>query len=216
MGDGDEDHSTREFVRRGYDELGDVYDERRSASGRERAVVEAFLADLESGARLLDAGCGQGTPILQRATDVRAAGLDIARGQLEGAAEAAPSAALVQGDLAALPFATDAFDAATAFYSLIHVPRADHRTVVAELARVLRPGGELLVSEGNEPWSGTHDDWLGDGTAMTWDFAGIDATIEQLRDAGFEVLDRWDVRDGLADEDVTHPLVRARLVADDG
>ncbi|NIS29986.1 MAG: methyltransferase type 11, partial [Actinobacteria bacterium] len=55
------------------------------------------------------------------------------------------------------------------------------------LARELRPGGRLLVSEGADEWVGDNPDWLDTGVRMEWAVAGADATRAQLRAAGFEV-----------------------------
>lgn len=210
----DDGASFRDSVRRGYDDLGPVYHEQRSPSDHERERVEAFLDDLPDDARLLDVGCGRGRPVLRRAERLEAVGLDVSRGQLTAAADVAPSAALVQGDAVQLPFASDAFDAVTALHSVIHVPLESHSAVASELARVLRPGGELLLAEGTSAWSGTIEDWLGDGTAMSWDIAGEDATVGHLQDAGFEVRDRWKLRDELADEESYFLLLRAYLPAE--
>jgi hypothetical protein len=80
-------------------------------------------------------------------------------------------------------------------YSLIHVPLADHRTVIEEFARVLRSGGSLLVTEGGVEWSGSNPDWLDSGTEMRWSMAGPEATREDLKVCGFELRGVWDVPD---------------------
>ena len=202
----------RDAVREGYDALVETYADRRSGDETlGTALLDDLLADLPDDARLLDAGCGQGTPVLARA-DVDAVGLDFSPAQLRLAAANAPAAALARGDMAHLPFADDSFDAVTAFHSLIHVPLDDHQRVVDEFARVIRPGGRLLVSEGLEEWEGRNPDWLGSGAAMEWHFAGPDATRDHLRAAGFTVVDQWAVDDTLADEeDAQKPFFLATL-----
>lgn len=198
-------------VRRSYDDLAETYAAQRSADDPSLDRLAAFLDGIEQ-PHVLDAGCGQGEPVLRRfAGTSRAVGLDFSAGQLALAAEHAPAAALVQGDMTRLPFATDAFDAVTALHSLIHVPLEDHRTVLGEFARVLRPGGLVLLTEGHEEWTGENPDWLGDGVAMAWEIAGRDATVEQLRDAGFELRAEWTVGDELADEPASKPFFLAEL-----
>src|SRR5262249_59982154 len=54
---------------------------------------------------------------------------------------------LVQGDSERLPFPDDAFDVVTCTHSFHHYPRQDQ--VVAEMYRVLRPGGRLLLIDGD-------------------------------------------------------------------
>jgi SAM-dependent methyltransferase len=190
----------KDAVRRGYDALGTEYADSRS-DGQGIEILSSFLGDVPDSARVLDAGCGPGRPVLAELTDeASAVGLDISGEQLRLAAENAPEASLVAGDMTALPFADETFDAVVAFWSLIHVPLADHPAVIEEFARVLRPGGRLLVCEGTERWVGENPDWLDSGVEMAWEIAGAEATREQLREAGFEVTDSWGVPETLASD----------------
>ncbi len=204
----------RDAVRRAYDELAGTYAAERSPADAELDLLADLLGRLDD-ARLLDAGCGQGTPVLAHAADAATAvGLDFSAEQLRLAAGTAPGAALVRGDLAALPFRDGAFDAVTAYHSLIHVPLDDHRTVVGEFARVLGPGGYVLLSEGHAEWIGSNPDWLGDDVEMQWSLAGVETTTAQLGSAGFEVLDERVAADELAEEDdAGKPFLLARLDA---
>jgi ubiquinone/menaquinone biosynthesis C-methylase UbiE len=204
----------KDAVRRGYDDVAETYAAERSDEGRDVDIVDRFLTPIPASARILDAGCGQGTPVLrQLGATATAVGVDFSRGQLTLATENAPGAALTQGDMTGLPFRDDAFDAVTAYHSLIHVPPEDHQTVVDEFARVLRPGGRLLVSEGPEEWSGTNSNWLESGVEMQWAIAGADATREQLRTAGFTVTEEWGAPNTLADDDARWVFFSARLDA---
>lgn len=193
----------KDVVRQGYDELGDAYAAHRSGDGQGMDVLSSFLESVPESARILDAGCGPGRPVLSHLTDVASAvGLDFSGEQLRLAAESAPEAALARGDMTALPFAAGTFDAAVAYWSLIHVPLADHRTVIDEFARVLRPGGRVLVCEGTERWAGENPDWLETGVEMAWEIAGAETTREQLEAAGFEITDSWGVPETLEDDEV--------------
>lgn len=188
-------------VRRGYDEIAEEYADHRTEDGPGMTVLEEFLDGFDPD-RVLDAGCGQGAPVLARlAESTAAAGLDVSREQLRLAAERVPDAALVQGGMAELPFEDGAFDAVVAYWSLIHVPVADHPAVVAEFERVLRPGGRLLLCEGSEEWEGENPDWLDTGVGMEWAIAGREATVDQLRSAGFVVENGWGVPETLEDEE---------------
>lgn len=190
----------RDAVRRGYDRLAEAYAAQRSADGRGMEILESFLGDVDP-SRVLDAGCGQGEPVLSMLeTEAEAIGLDVSRGQLRLAADATPDAGLLQGEMTALPFEDGAFDAVVSYWSLIHVPMADHRAVFAEFARVLGPGGHVLLCEGTDEWAGENPDWLDTGVEMQWDIAGADATREQLRSAGFRVVETWGVGEPLAVE----------------
>ncbi|MFP9062592.1 class I SAM-dependent methyltransferase [Natrialbaceae archaeon A-chndr2] len=181
-----------ERVRRAYDDLADVYAAQRSEGGPSLAILTEFIDGLDEPTVILDAGCGQGTPVLARLTEsTTAVGLDFSREQLRLASQNAPESALAQADMTALPFEAGSFDAVVAYWSLIHVPNAAQPLMLEECARVLRPGGRLLVCDGTTDWAGENPDWLDSGVEMEWDIAGASTTRRQLEDAGFSITERW-------------------------
>lgn len=116
--------------------------DRRAEATRERL---RRLVPLTGDERALDVGTGAGALAFALAPDVReVVGLDPVPELLELARERALSnTEFVEGDGAALPFPDASFDLAGTHRTLHHVPRPD--SVVAELARVTRPGGRVLV-----------------------------------------------------------------------
>jgi ubiquinone/menaquinone biosynthesis C-methylase UbiE len=192
----------KDAVRRGYDALAEAYAADRVEDGRGREVLSRFLDELPGQVHVLDAGCGGGAPVLRHlAASGSAVGMDISRAQLKLAADRVPDAGVAQGDLTALPFCDGAFDAVTAYHSLIHVPREQHQRVIDEFARVLDDRGRLLISEGPEEWTGSNPDWLGTGVEMQWHIAGAEATRDHLRNARFAVEREWEVDDSLDEGD---------------
>ncbi len=132
----------KNVVRRGYDGLAETYATERDPDDREGELLEGLLERLPESGRLLDVGCGQGEPVLECLTDepqLETLGIDLSREQLRFAREATAGVSLARGDMTALPVETNAFDAVTAFHSVIHVPKDDHQAVIDEFARVLRP-----------------------------------------------------------------------------
>jgi ubiquinone/menaquinone biosynthesis C-methylase UbiE len=104
--------------------------------------------------RILDVGCGTGVfaaRVLERFPSTAVWGLDLSEGMLRKAAERCRAARdrihLVRGDSARLPFASDVFDVVTCTHSFHHYPRQEQ--AVAEMHRVLRPGGRLLIIDGD-------------------------------------------------------------------
>ncbi|MFD8599669.1 class I SAM-dependent methyltransferase [Kitasatospora sp. NPDC059646] len=93
-----------------------------------------------------DLGCGpgEGTALLS-GLGVRAVGLDLSAGMLDRARRARPAETFLRGSLLRLPFADASLGAVLARYSLIHLPPAEVPHALAELRRVLAPGGRLLV-----------------------------------------------------------------------
>ena len=150
----------KEAVLQGYDDVATVYADKRSPSEEEREALTSFLDGLSPGSRVLDAGCGGGKPVLRRLTSQsqQAIGLDFSAEQLEIATSNAPKAELLRGDMTRIPVTDGCLDAVFAYHSLIHIPSDEHQTVIDEFARVLRPGGQLLVSEGPGEWEGTNPD----------------------------------------------------------
>lgn len=143
-----------------YATVSKAYDETRVPIGTEillgsLGATGVPLADI----RLLDAGCGTGAysrAMLGHvgrvdAVDLNEGMLAVARVKL-GPEEAAGRIAFHQGGIDALPFADETFDAAMINQVLHHIEDgADptfpaHQAVIAEMARVLRPGGVLVIN----------------------------------------------------------------------
>lgn len=107
---------------------------------------DAFTRTLPSGARLADIGCGPGRDTAQfTQRGFWTAGLDFSTGMLREALQRAP-APYLQGDMRTLPFATESFDGAWTCASLLHLPREEAPGVLAEIRRILKPGGVLYLS----------------------------------------------------------------------
>lgn len=193
----------KDAVRRGYDEVAEEFAARRSFDDEEREIFEEFLDSLPPGSSVLDAGCGQGTPILralaERTSESPPIGLDVSAVQLDLASERVPEATLIRGDFTHLPLVESSVDGVVAFHSLIHVPADEHRQAIEEFARVVRPGGRVLLSEGTEPWRGSNPDWLETGAEMQWHIAGAETTREQIRDAGLAIENEWTTGDVLVE-----------------
>lgn len=191
----------REDVRVAYDELAAEYAAASGDSTAEGPFLEDLRTRLDPGARVLDVGCGNGRPVLERyRAEFDAIGLDISGEQLRLAARRVPDVPLLQGEMTALPLSAASVDAVLALYSIIHVPREDHGAVFEEWGRVLRPGGWVLFTSGTEAWAGRNPDWLDTGVEMVWSYPDPEATTAALERAGFVVDSSARVPDSLADE----------------
>ncbi len=133
-------------ARRYYDGFASTYERRRDGEGRYHDLVDDLEVELVEplvrGREVLEVGCGTGL-ILRRlsAFAARAVGVDLSPGMLERAK--ARGLEVVEGSATELPFADGSFDVAVSFKTLPHVP--DLRRALAEMARVVRPGGTLVV-----------------------------------------------------------------------
>lgn len=145
------------YVRRLFDTIADRYDliTRLLSFGRDRRWKARLvtLADVRPGTRALDLAAGTGDIAFGlAATGARVAALDITHRMLQIAAgKKAPSAAVtfVTGDMMALPFPDATFDLVTTGYGIRNVPVIE--PALAEIGRVLRPGGLLLSLDFDRP-----------------------------------------------------------------
>jgi ubiquinone/menaquinone biosynthesis C-methylase UbiE len=182
----------RSEIRRAWDEVAETYARRRDPEGSDAALIEDLLAELPSAPTVLDVGCGDGARTLAN-LPADAVGVDISRRGLELATDAVPEARLAQGDMAALPVADDSVDGVTAYHAVFHVPRERHPEVYREFARVLRPGGTVLMTLPSGRFETIRRGWM--GGEMFFSAPGRQATLDHLAEAGFA-----DVRTASADD----------------
>ena len=103
------------------------------------AMVREYLSALPARTRVLDAGCGEGILV-----DEFHARLDIV-----GVDPHYTSERVTAGSLTSLPFPDASFDRGLCLDVLEHLPFSEQAPALAELFRVVRPRGELLVSVPN-------------------------------------------------------------------
>ncbi len=127
---------------------------------RERAFKRRLLdqANVGVGDRVLDVGAGTGTlaiSLKERSAGAVVTGLDADPGVLEQARRKAASSGcdvgFVEGFSTALPFPDDHFDTVLSSLFFHHLSGADKRRTVKEIARVLKPAGELHVADLGKP-----------------------------------------------------------------
>ncbi len=142
-----------EGVRAMFDRIAPVYDamNRAMTLGLDQRWRRATVAAVvRPGDRVLDACCGTGDlAIAALRGGGRVTGLDFSEPMLERARRKSDRVEWVRGDLLALPFESRAFDAATVGFGVRNLD--DLERGLAELRRVLRPGGKLGVLEITRP-----------------------------------------------------------------
>jgi len=134
-------------VARRYDVTNDVI-----SLGQDRYWRRATLAAVgaKQGEQVLDLAAGTGTSSEPLAdAGVRVVPCDLSFGMLEVGKRRRPDLGFVAGDATALPFADESFDAVTISFGLRNV--VDTAGALAELLRVTRPGGRLVVCEFSRP-----------------------------------------------------------------
>lgn len=126
-----------------------VWSERYDEPGNPIIAIEEpvvrELIDAAPTGRALDAGCGTGRHsqyLVERGHDVL--GIDLTPEMLAYASANVPGAVFREGDLCAIPSPDASFDLVVSGLAIAHV--ADLDTAVAEIARVLRPSGRVILS----------------------------------------------------------------------
>src|ERR1051326_3670947 len=136
-----------EKVERMFDRIAPVYDlmNRVMTAGLDQRWRKATVrAVVQPGDRVLDAACGTGDlAVIAAKAGGNVTGLDFSGRMLERARRKAPELEWVRGDMLALPFEDGRFDAATVGFGVRNV--ADLQRAIAELHRVLCPGGTLGI-----------------------------------------------------------------------
>uniref|UniRef100_UPI000AE01C42 class I SAM-dependent methyltransferase n=1 Tax=Streptomyces sp. SBT349 TaxID=1580539 RepID=UPI000AE01C42 len=129
----------------GYEIWSRTYDGPNSAFDIDEPVVGDILDGIPEGVAL-DAACGTGrmTALLAERGH-RAVGVDSSADMLARARERVPGGEFRLGDLHRLPVADDSVDLVVCSLALTHVPELG--PVIAEFARVLCPGGHLVISD---------------------------------------------------------------------
>ena len=160
----------------------------------EQALLLELLGPL-TGKMLLDVGCGDGAlaAVLARG-GARVTGLDadpamVAAARQRAKREAVPLT-VVEGKGEALPFPSDKFDVTLAVTSLCFIP--DATQAIAEMARVLKPGGRLVIGELGRwsLWSLQRRvrSWLGSPTWRAAAFRTAGELRSLMRAAGLDVI----------------------------
>ena len=164
---------------------------------RELRQRTADLAQLQSGETVLDVGCGTGTLAMEVARRVgragRVAGIDpgteqIARAHAKAARRHLPIEFQV-GVIEQLPFPDQTFDVVFSTLMMHHLPAGLKRQGLAEIARVLKPGGRLVIADF------THKKERA-GQAARFHAGGsrIQDLAAMVKDAGFDQLEMEEMR----------------------
>lgn len=123
-----------------------------SQQGLQKCERDMIVRYFPSTGRLLDIGCGAGRAVLAlNKAGYTVSGIDLSLAMLLAGRKLSAEAQFSTANLLALPLADHAFDAVLMFFgALQHIPgQTSRRQAMAELARVTRPGGRLVVGLDN-------------------------------------------------------------------
>jgi SAM-dependent methyltransferase len=178
----------RETVRKGYDAIAERYLAGRRRDSEDVRLLGEFMQRLPAGAQVLDAGCGAGVPVSQMLSErFELIGVDFSEAQIGLARKHVPNANFICKDMTDLDFPDNTFDGICSYYAIIHIPREEHRSLIANFWRMLKPGGLALLCLGAEPLvDDFHDEFL--GTRMYWSHYDAETYLGMLKECGFSII----------------------------
>ena len=183
-----------EAIRSSYDRVADVYAEAIFGELQHKPfdcdLLSRFAATTTRRGRVCDMGCGPGQVArFLHDAGADAFGLDLSPGMIDQARRLNPGMDFREGNMLELDLPDASLAGITAFYAIVNLPSDLRPGVIREMARVLQPGGQLLIAfhiGGKRlPVAELF------GRAITMDFYLLDsATIEaELQSAGFQIIE---------------------------
>jgi ubiquinone/menaquinone biosynthesis C-methylase UbiE len=166
---------------------------------RSKTVEHALL---KPGEGVLDVGCGTGAVTLPAkkwvGTTGRAAGIDPSPEMIAVARKKAKRASLEidfrVGVIESLPFPDNSFDAVTSSLMMHHLPRDLQERGIAEIYRVLKPGGRVLIVDMMRPTGSVFNHFFIVASMHRGLRYGIEDLTEILKGAGFKQIELVDER----------------------
>jgi cyclopropane fatty-acyl-phospholipid synthase-like methyltransferase len=187
----------RRLVREGYDRCSAAYEVARA--GETQAGLDLVLERLPPGSRVLDLGCGTGTPVTALlAQSHRVTGVDFSAEQVRRARANVPGARILESDIMGVDFEPGSFDAVVSFYAIFHLPREEHSELFGRIYRWLAPGGYFLATVTRARESAYLEDHFF-GVTMYWSNWSRGDYEAMAREVGFELLDSGAIGHGYGD-----------------
>ena len=177
-----------DYLRSSYDTTAAKYEERfldeLRGKPRDRELLAAFATSV--GDPVAEIGCGPGQiGAFVRHWGRRVVGVDLSPEMVKRAAVRLDGALVA--DIRSLPLGTNCLGGLLAFYSVIHLRRAELGGALQEFHRVLRPGGRVLLSAHEGTDEVEHDEFLGERVPFAATLFELVELIGACRSTGLEV-----------------------------
>jgi ubiquinone/menaquinone biosynthesis C-methylase UbiE len=192
------------LIAQGYDRMAEQYTAWAVSNPSARLrYLDDLLSQLPSNSTILELGCGAGTPVLeaitQHASCSKVFANDISTKQVELARKRCLNATFFPGDMMALDFEAESLDGVAAFYSILHLPRDEQRTMFAKIARWMKPGGVLTFNLGAAAQEEMRGDFFGE--QMFWSGFDAETSRKMVQEVGLEILKSEVLVDGYLNAD---------------
>lgn len=145
------------------------------------------LCEPNEQSRMLDLGCGIGLPFLEAFSEYyKTVGVDLSSAMLDECRKNVPTSKLIQADMQTVQFRDASFDVIVASWSLMHIPRKEHLNMFKKIYGWLKGGGVFFYGGPNGDNKGSEEECL--GTTVWQSYYDIDTTLQQLIEAGFQIM----------------------------
>jgi ubiquinone/menaquinone biosynthesis C-methylase UbiE len=210
------DEQTLQTIRNSYDRVADEYAKHifSELGGKplDRELLTRFAVQTRGKGKVCDMGCGPGHVarfLHEAGADVF--GLDLSPAMLEQARQLNPAIEFHEGNLLALDLLDASLAGITAFYAIVNLPREAIPQAFREMARVLKPGGLLLLAHHIGEQTVHRDEWWDRPINMDFHFLDPLRVQRDLEEAGLAVEEIFE-RAPYA-PDVEHQSRRAYIFA---
>jgi SAM-dependent methyltransferase len=182
----------RRALRQSYDAVAEEYaahlDDELDHKPLDRALLGTLVEQTGTGAAIADIGCGPGhVAAWIHAAGAPAVGIDLSPAMVDVGRRLHPEVSFRQGDFLALPAESGEFGAVAAMYSIIHLEPDELPAAFAEIHRVLRPNGLLLLSFHVGTGVVHRDEWWGSEVDIDFRFLEPAAVAGAVEGAGLAV-----------------------------
>jgi 2-polyprenyl-3-methyl-5-hydroxy-6-metoxy-1,4-benzoquinol methylase len=173
-------------VEESYDKMGEAYHNFRN-NEKFNSELEKFAELLPASGRILDAGCGVGKPVSQFMTGkgFSVTGIDISSKMIALAKANVPQGDFLQKNIMELDFPSESFDGIICVYTLWHIPKSNHESIIKNFDRMLKKGGILVLNTGVYESEGMSEFF---GEPMLWSTNNPKKTLLYVKDAGLEII----------------------------
>ena len=182
----------KKTVKTGYNAIANRYLQERTRDSEDIRLLDDLIDRLPVNAKVLDAGCGAGIPVAQLLSrKCQVIGVDFSEAQIDLARKNVPNAEFLCQDMTKLDFSENTFDAICSYYAIIHIPRDEHKLLLINFHRMLKPGGLALLCLGAENLADDLDEnFL--GARMYWSHFDSKTYLRMLEVSGYTII--WSKR----------------------
>lgn len=181
--------SLRDLVKESYNLIGYRYLFSRNQRTADVPLVQELIKRLPKGSKALDAGCGPGLPITKILSEhFETLGIDFSVAQLELAQELVPHAKFLCKDITSLDFPDNEFDALCCYYTIVHIPRSEHKSLLKNFYRMIKPGGLALLCLGVYDMPDIVYNYL--GNKMLWSHYDSNTNLQITKKSGFSIVEK--------------------------